>query len=289
MSNYCGFQNLGNTCFLNAGLQLLLSIDALPKEPTNSKLCNAYWELVDLIAQHPMPIKDVLIPRGFVQEFYQTCRNSSGFVPGHQSDAGEFVAYMLDCFHEHYSKEGLALRSITYGLLQTEYIMTDLTKTAGQKEPFNILFLPMDDVSSTSTLRSLLQTFVEFEPLLYATDDKKYIRKRVVELPPVFFICLKRFSANGAQKVNSVIDFPVNDSLDLGFLVGDVTIPYRVTGVINHMGSVHGGHYNAYIQKDNRWLVMDDAHVGLIDPRQVVSSFAYVLVLQRDKFSANKA
>jgi ubiquitin C-terminal hydrolase len=60
-------------------------------------------------------------------------------------------------------------------------------------------------------------------------------------------------------------------------------ILYDLYGVINHHGSLYGGHYTAYCQNflDKRWYEFNDSRVSQIGKNDVASAYSYVLFYRR--------
>jgi ubiquitin C-terminal hydrolase len=58
---------------------------------------------------------------------------------------------------------------------------------------------------------------------------------------------------------------------------------YDLYGVINHHGSLYGGHYTAYCLNflDRRWYEFNDSRVSQIAKGEVVSDYSYVLFYKR--------
>ena len=56
-------------------------------------------------------------------------------------------------------------------------------------------------------------------------------------------------------------------------------IIYDLYGVVNHYGTMGGGHYTAYCKNflNNRWYEFDDSRVSEIRSKDAVSENAYVL------------
>ena len=114
-----------------------------------------------------------------------------------------------------------------------------------------------------------------------------YTAKRMLLsfLSPVLIIQLKRFTeTNGfMQKLDTFIKFPINE-LDLKRFMIDQKDPmlYDLIAVINHMGSIHHGHYTTYARQLNdlstEWFCFNDDQVTPIDQSRVVSDSAYILI-----------
>lgn len=106
-----GLYNLGNTCYMNSGLQCLSHTKALTKfllnedlenemstdNPLASKNCNLLRSFVGLVKQLHFGKKSVVAPRKFKTEMGQ---NHSMFMGVSQHDSQEFLSQLLDSLHE---------------------------------------------------------------------------------------------------------------------------------------------------------------------------------------------
>ena len=97
-------------------------------------------------------------------------------------------------------------------------------------------------------------------------------------------LAFKRFSRG--FKVKDSVDFPI-EGLDVGPYIKSnkdkKPILYDLYGVVNHYGTMSGGHYTAYCKNflSNEWHEFDDSRVSKINPRDAVSESAYVLFYRR--------
>lgn len=132
--------------------------------------------------------------------------------------------------------------------------------------------------------------------------SRKASKKMSLTRPPaVLVLHLKRYTlvqdARGERMVrnDTFVDSPLED-IDLSRYVnispenGHIqpsqphSYRYRLYGVTNHCGSesLDRGHYTALISTNNGWLRFSDTQIsGPINPREVVSSEAYVLFYRR--------
>jgi ubiquitin carboxyl-terminal hydrolase 4/11/15 len=122
--------------------------------------------------------------------------------------------------------------------------------------------------------------------------------------PPILIIHLKRFAYTHwyRSKLDIFVDFPL-EGLDLrGYVLGspltlsstttstrsNESLLYDLYAVINHYGTLGGGHYTAIVKRvgvDNnmRWYHFDDTCISPItDPQhEIVTSAAYILFYKR--------
>ena len=114
---------------------------------------------------------------------------------------------------------------------------------------------------------------------------KAYKKIMFWKTPNILIVCLKRFEDMG-PKNNTPVAYPVSE-LDLTkYCVGydRNESKYRLVAVGNHIGSEHFGHYFAHCRNQNgKWYKFDDAHVTQLDPSEIVSPYAYLLLYQKTK------
>ncbi|CAE8632895.1 unnamed protein product, partial [Polarella glacialis] len=118
------------------------------------------------------------------------------------------------------------------------------------------------------------------------------------ELPEVLCIHIKRFRYDSGwfngTKNSRVVTFPVTSTLDMGPFLDEpngLPVEYRLIGLIQHIGSMGGGHYIAYCQhkrKPQEWYEFDDTQVSLVSTEQVERAEPYVLFYQRVPSKASR-
>lgn len=84
------------------------------------------------------------------------------------------------------------------------------------------------------------------------------------------------------------VDFPIN-GLDVSkFIKPDclqegVSTIYDLYGIVNHFGSLNGGHYTASCKNsvDENWYYFNDSSVSSAGSNKIMSDAAYVLFYRR--------
>jgi ubiquitin carboxyl-terminal hydrolase 8 len=175
--------------------------------------------------------------------------------------------------------------------------------TSTTYNPFMYLSLPIPVVNRHFTLLDCLHEFTKEEVL--DGDDAWHCpnckaprratkRLTITRLPPILIIHLKRFTNQGRwrDKLNTPIRFPLTD-LNLTEYVppplppeemdkhdvqptAETTSPfiYDLYGIANHYGTLHGGHYTAFVKNPYKgvWNSFDDSKATPMDESQVVVS-----------------
>ncbi|OCT80440.1 ubiquitin carboxyl-terminal hydrolase 45 isoform X2 [Xenopus laevis] len=155
-----------------------------------------------------------------------------------------------------------------------------------------------------------------------STDEKQgsvYTNARkqllISAAPANLILHLKRFYQNGLtlRKMNRHVDFPL--VLDLApfcsasckNIVEDKCVLYSLYGIVEHSGSMRGGHYTAYVKirmpfnkvnekitgnknsighrdvaaSSSQWVYVSDTHVQMVSESRVLSSQAYLLFYEK--------
>jgi hypothetical protein len=113
------------------------------------------------------------------------------------------------------------------------------------------------------------------------TLNKKEVKINKPANTLVFLI--KRFKYNKAGvKISTFVQFPA--TIDLRFFLSRTTsCQYQLTGMIQHLGGVNGGHYISYCKnfKTNKWYEFDDSRVTGMSLNQILEKEAYILFYQK--------
>lgn len=108
-------------------------------------------------------------------------------------------------------------------------------------------------------------------------------RMSLVQCPKNLIIQLKRFRVRGAGYVRDDSEVIVPNELDLGKFIttqGSST-KYELKAIVNHSGTLGGGHYTANGKRNGEWYYFNDASVTQRPPPSTPTSAAYVLYYER--------
>lgn len=214
--------------------------------------------------------------------------------PENQTDKIAVACY--DMLKTVYAKEYSEIMDVFYGIYVTT-IVNPKTGAIHSIRPEQFFVLDLQIFLGDRVCPSIYECFDLFtsqesmsgENAWYneSTGQKEHIHRSTQfwNFPKVLVITLKRFSPDGSQKINNLIDFPL-ENLDVSkYVIGynAKSYMYDLFGVCNHIGGVSGGHYTAFAKhKSGQWAHYDDSNVEMInDPRQVVSPMAYCLFYRK--------
>jgi ubiquitin C-terminal hydrolase len=297
-----GFRNLGNTCYMNAALQALLSSDILnnviwmylrknPKAMDNfSPILLKYIRIIyDLIPnRNDDPIYTPLSFKLTLDEENKLFRGCS------QHDANEFLIYVINEFVDDAVKKpnmkgggrdkGMAniIRKLCFGKYR-EFIKCNKCNKVEQKYTnyFDVL-LPIPNKINPD-LEDCFKQFAKFEILdesnkwtCPSCNEKVVVTKKMelAQVPDVAIFTLKRF--RGTEKNTTPVKIYERITLE------DKRM--KLVATVNHYGGTGGGHYIAHVSRKNQWYRADDTSIQNIDVRAILNDASIYMVVYQVEY-----
>ena len=261
-----GFDNIGNTCYLNAGLQLLIqnrdlcNIVLSFRDKSNilkivSKLIEEYYNDKNC-SINPIEIKKLVTSRNRIFNGFQ------------QQDSSEFIIFFLDLLNSEINKiiPNKNLLDKIYELqitTSTKCKVLECLTVSTNNELSTMLMLEVN--SECNTLDDCYR--ISKQKIKLEGDDKYYCekckkkriasqKKEITKWPKNLIIFLRRFNQTGSRmsKFSQEIKVPIEWRHD-----------YKLKGVVYHSGSLHGGHYvyaGLDIIQNGKWRLFNDSSVS---------------------------
>ena len=311
-----GLTNSGNTCYMNACLQILahtfelneIVVNANPKASGTeflqkwAKIVTNMWTIGE---------GDIVEDTGQLKELDPSSEMECGLDKGNQHDFSEYFLIFIHkihdalvspvsieikgmntvftneiteidtktdfCYQQIYQSENYKYSDIKKLLFFIQYRSTDNGVTPSENLIIHLQARNNNPAGDSNTTPGGGTTLVKsFEQ--YIQDDQ------LLNLPPILVIQLMRIDADG-QKITDMVEYPIH-SLDLSnYVVGyKKSYIYDLYGVAIHTESEEGGHYISYVFNyvTGNWFLCNDADCTLVtDLSQIVSKDAYCLFYRR--------
>lgn len=240
-------RNMGNTCYLNATVQLLRAWDVLPSVP---------W------LRDPAATKIVV------------SKHASQFNGNQQHDAHEFLVACLDLITEKHKDD------IEQGLLRSTVQCDTTGESSSVDEPFLVLSVAIThptlegcihaEVQKTESLTGPNVWLSPASKKQQLTPRSSTKRIEVARWPSGVVIHLKRFRNNNTKHAQLVqCPFTWNQ--------------LHLRAIVMHHGVCNGGHYTCFIKASQQWYLCDDARVTAVPDAKVQQAVmhGYMLLYHR--------
>lgn len=273
ITNICGLQNIGNTCFMNSALQLLVNCTVLSKFILNNNFKSEKINLYKKFLSDYFKNK-VITPNSVKVLVSQQNNIFSGY---DQQDSHEFLVCIIDILNEEFKKEhehnpkeiiGISMDNLISNLFNTNITSIIYCEKTGDKSKNKvgeaILSLPIRN--SASNLTECINDFTVIEKLdgdakwLNEKDNNYYdAHKRlfIKTLPKYLIIHLKRFGFDRFSRKN-------NSEVKMDFKIKINDSNFELRSIVFHMGNTGGGHYVSLVHKDDKWFLFNDSNVSEI-------------------------
>jgi ubiquitin carboxyl-terminal hydrolase 8 len=218
-------------------------------------------------------------------------------MPTNTTDQLAIVCY--DMMRTMYKKEYSEMLSIFYGIQVSEITAFETQATlSARPEPFSVLSLSIPDEANKTmhTLYDCFDLYCTPEDLTQQngnawfndkTQQKEDVQRGISfwSLPEILIIDLKRWHGH-KSKLHMKIDAPLTNADFTKYVKGyqKNSYIYDLYGVCNHSGTIHGGHYTAYIKNANgKWYEFNDTSVNEIKEETVVTPRSYCFFYRKKK------
>ncbi|KAK8808471.1 hypothetical protein WA158_008372 [Blastocystis sp. Blastoise] len=300
-----GICDMGNTCYMNSVLQVLLHITPLK----NFFLSDKHSYLDCFINNVIVPdekhkcaacvLRDLffyvnsdksttpLIPYSLL---YTVFKSSSSLSTCDHQDVQEFYLCLFELLHQSLIQKFSTQPNICTCIIHTLFggVLTTYSVNSTHENDISKTYEDFFDISlaipfNGCTLYDCLNQYIAEEVISNSfnfVQQTRYVR--IKKLPVVLFLRINRIEtvSNHINKDNSYISFPITN-LDFTHYV-DSTINdsyiYDLFACIVHTGNVNEGHYVSYVKIDNKWFLFDNLKIHEYTEKTIENLKPYILV-----------
>jgi ubiquitin C-terminal hydrolase len=278
-----GLMNIGNTCYLNSGLQMLIHIEDLCNLILEYSDRSSILKVISNFINEYHNGNNVLIPRDIKSIVEQRQHMFMGF---RQHDSAEFIVFLLVIIDEEIKKISKESNGIVpiFSLESNVRVKCKLKACLNINEHIeknNFLLLDINNDSKTlDDCYRLSKSSEILEESNYNCDkckNKTIASKRstVINWPNNLIVWLKRFKQKGMRvdKMDNMLEIPLEWRHNM-----------KLQGFVIHSGGLHGGHYIYVGLVNNKWYLFNDSSVSEIQYQQQLSNYlncAYLLYYKK--------
>ena len=201
-------------------------------------------------------------------------------------------------FHMNFiSKEKSIITDLFYSQIITTFICKCNSEIYSFQKLLDFPLLLPENVNKIDIVDLLKIYFkeeiVDFETKCEACQHVEKHKKllKISRPPEILILSFQRIDETTQKKNDCQIIFPINDTLklydfidhDIGF---DQESHYKLFSIVNHIGSMNGGHYFTYIRplESQKWYEFNDSSVRQIQLHTSVYQTAYALFYIKNKY-----
>uniref|UniRef100_A0A674AE85 Ubiquitin carboxyl-terminal hydrolase n=1 Tax=Salmo trutta TaxID=8032 RepID=A0A674AE85_SALTR len=263
---YYGLHNQGATCYLNSVLQVFFMTKGFREAVESQEQDNVEQNTFDLqlkclfetLKKKQAHTKDVTSKLGIEKVF-------------EQGDAAEYFEKILSKVNPDVSKifQGHLKHTATCSI-SNRHVNSD------EVGPFWTVPLSMEDNNYYYSVRDGFENF--FKSSTVSGDNQMYcdycdgktdaiLACKIVHPPEILTLLLKRFEFD----YNRMSYVKIESCVEVPHTLQTKDCDYELYAVVDHVGSLRGGHYTAKIKsyQNHNWYVFDDTYVRQPNPQSI--------------------
>ena len=212
------------------------------------------------------------------------------FKSRYENDYSHFVKnlyyYILNCI------ECSKCKNKSYNLSPNDILCVSIPEVQDTTEVQDTLSSTKPNTTNIITIYDCLNEMFKIDNINYKCEncnntEGNLMEKKILSKPKTLIIKLKRYSSTqfGNRKINKMVYYPKYINMQK-YYCGELEQSYKLYAIINHTGSMNGGHYYSFIKQlnddnktfDDQWICCNDSQVNKISEEDAMSSEnAYIL------------
>jgi len=270
-----GLENPGFFCYMNSGLQCILSAEGLQQFFIENQFPSGKFPVSFLASKLFTSVFELNSGRLRPVSFWNYI--SKHFDSTKEHDLPEFLRFFINAIDTELNN-CLSKRYFNGEFLST-FTCVSCKNTTSSTEAFIDLQLTL-----THSLSKSLKAYTKSEFLSFFCENCEKSTKAVKNThfkttPEYLVIQLKRFEhSSKAKKIDAYCRF--HKKLELGELSEEAP-QYELISCAVHLGSINSGHYTTYSKRAHKWYLFNDESVIRSSLKEVLAQKAYLLIYQK--------
>ncbi|XP_013407031.1 ubiquitin carboxyl-terminal hydrolase 33 isoform X2 [Lingula anatina] len=298
-----GLRNKGNTCFMNAAIQALLSCPPFAQYLTDSTVAKGNTS-PSMFRCFKSLVEEMVSSRSHVvdpEDFFRTlCEMFPKFGDKQQQDCQNFTRLLLQLLktelqYPAYDKSSHQLlynsiiQDIFAGKLRTT-MSCRCNKPRVYEDPIYELPLSVckcqgETPNQKRSLEEAIHLFFMEIPLQRQSCgcSTETVKTDIIYLPEILVILLNWI--HGRSCATGHFSFPLDNLSFQQYMPNlgpqDNITTYDLVAVVEHSGTPKSGHYKAYGKRHDEWYCFDDDSVEQVEQGRVETSHPYILFYRK--------
>ena len=287
-----GFINKGNTCYVNAILQVLSVLPSLwIRVPSESSSLSPLLKSIALNMKIKSRSNNPVDPSNFLWALSRKI-SESHHVPfnfNSQQDAAEVLQFVID----ELKGTSVAASDLISNTIRIKISCNQCFCFSAKEEKLDILTIPLSPNINSSLSKFLKPEILESEnkwfcPLCNCLTESTR-ETSIIRSTSILVIQLSRFSTSHSRLLKDPRVFNCSPELELKVPITvedevSFSSKYSLVASINHSGTLDKGHYWAVVKDSNTgdWLSCNDKVVLTVSQHSLNNTTSYILFYKKN-------